>query len=141
MKGRRRGGRMGRRRLAASILVLICLASMPRPGGAESLLYPGVTSGEIKIGQTMPYSGPASAYGTIGRAEMAYFAMLNERGGINGRKVTLLSLDDGLQPPKTVEQTRKLVEQEGVLMMFSTLGTPTGMAVRKYLNGKKVPQL
>ncbi len=102
---------------------------------------PGVTDTEIKIGQTMPYSGPASAYGTIGRVELAYLAMINQQGGINGRRVTMLSLDDALSPPKTVEQTRRLVEQEKVLLMFSTLGTPTSMSVRKYLNANKVPQL
>jgi branched-chain amino acid transport system substrate-binding protein len=128
-------------RFSLSLLAVLWLAAAPKDAAAAGKTDPGVTATEIRIGQTMPYSGPASAYGTIGRAEMAYFAMLNEKGGVNGRKVTLLSLDDGLQPPKTVEQTRKLVEQDGVLMMFSTLGTPTSMAVRKYLNGKKVPQL
>ena len=102
---------------------------------------PGVSDSEIKIGQTMPYSGPASAYGTIGRVEIAYLAMINEHGGVNGRRVTMMSLDDALSPPKTVEQTRRLVEQEKVLLMFSTLGTPTSMSVRKYLNANKVPQL
>ena len=96
---------------------------------------------EITIGQTMPYSGPASAYGTIGKAEAAYFNMINAEGGINGRKIKLISLDDGYSPPKTVEQTRRLVEQEGVLIDFSPLGTPTNTAVQKYLNEKKVPQL
>jgi branched-chain amino acid transport system substrate-binding protein len=128
-------------RFSLSLLAVLWLAAAPKDAAAAGKTDLGVTATEIRIGQTMPYSGPASAYGTIGRAEMAYFAMLNEKGGVNGRKVTLLSLDDGLQPPKTVEQTRKLVEQDGVLMMFSTLGTPTSMAVRKYLNGKKVPQL
>jgi branched-chain amino acid transport system substrate-binding protein len=108
---------------------------------AQKANPPGVSETEIKIGQTMPYSGPASAYGTIGRVELAYLAMINEQGGINGRRVTMLSLDDALSPPKTVEQTRRLVEQETVLLMFSTLGTPTSMSVRKYLNANKVPQL
>ncbi|HZB92254.1 MAG TPA: ABC transporter substrate-binding protein [Stellaceae bacterium] len=102
---------------------------------------PGVSDHEIKIGQTMPYSGPASAYGTIGRSELAFFAMINAAGGVNGRKITLLTVDDGLSPPKTVEQTRRLVEQDQVLLMFSTLGTPTSMSVRKYLNSAGVPQL
>lgn len=97
--------------------------------------------GEIKLGQTMPYSGPASAYGTIGRVEQAYFKKVNDDGGINGRKVTLLSLDDGYSPPKTVEQVRKLVEQDDVLAMFQTLGTPPNTAIHKYLNAKKVPHL
>ena len=83
----------------------------------------GVTATEIKLGQTMPYSGPASAYGAVGRAEVAYFAMVNAQGGVNGRKVTVLSLDDGYAPPKTVEATRRLVEEEQVLAMFAPLGT------------------
>jgi len=101
----------------------------------------GVTDTEIKIGQTMPYSGPISAYGTIGRAEAAYFAMINEQGGVNGRKITLISVDDGFSPPKTVEQIRKLVEQDEVLLIFQSLGTATNTAIQKYLNAKKVPQL
>ena len=96
---------------------------------------------EIKIGQTMPYSGPASAYGTIGKVSAAYFKKVNEEGGVNGRKLNLLSLDDSYAPPKTVEQTRKLVEQDGVLLMFNSLGTATNTAVQKYLNTKHVPQL
>jgi branched-chain amino acid transport system substrate-binding protein len=102
---------------------------------------PGVSDTEITLGQTMPYSGPASAYGTIGKAEAAYFAMINAEGGINGRKIKLISLDDGYSPPKTVEQTRRLVEQDNVLAEFSPLGTPTNTAIQKYLNEKKVPQL
>src|SRR5690348_18288507 len=84
---------------------------------------PGVTDTEIKIGQTMPYSGPASAYGTAGKAMLAYFRMVNEQGGVNGRKIVLISLDDGYSPPKTMEQTRKLVEQEGVAFIYASLGT------------------
>ena len=95
----------------------------------------------IKIGQTMPYSGPASAYGAIGKSSTAYFAMVNERGGVNGRKIELISLDDGYSPPKTVEQTRKLVENEEVLLLFSTLGSATNAAIQKYVNAKKVPHL
>ncbi len=102
---------------------------------------PGITKDEIKIGQTMPYSGPASAYGAIGKAELAYFKMINEQGGVNGRKINLLSLDDGYQPPKTVEQMRRLVEQEEVAFIFQSLGTPTNTAIHKYLNDRKVPQL
>ena len=102
---------------------------------------PGVTSTEIKIGQTMPYSGPASAYGTIGKAEAAFFKMINEQGGINGRKINLISLDDGYSPPKTVEQIRRLVEQEQVAFAFQTLGTACNTAIEKYLNDRKVPQL
>ena len=103
---------------------------------------PGVTADEIRIGQTMPYSGNASAYGVLGKAMQAYFEKLNrENGGINGRKVKLLSVDDGYSPPKTLEQTRRLVEQDNVLLIFGTLGTPTNTAIHKYLNGKRVPQL
>ncbi len=102
---------------------------------------PGVTATEIKIGQTQSYSGPASSYGAIGKAQAAYFDMINAKGGINGRKITFLSYDDGYSPPRTVEQTRKLVEQDGVAFIFNSLGTPTNSAVQKYLNQKKVPQL
>ena len=102
---------------------------------------PGVTDAEIKIGQTMPYSGPASAYGVIGRAETAYFKMINEQGGVNGRKINLISLDDGYSPPKTVEQARRLVEQEQVAFLFNTLGTPSNAAIRPYCNDNKIPQL
>jgi len=108
---------------------------------AEKRYGPGVTDTEIRIGQTMPYSGPASSYGTAGKAEAAYFAKINAEGGVNGRKITLISLDDGYSPPRTVEQVRRLVEQEEVLLIFSMLGTPTSAAVQKYLNAKKVPQL
>ncbi|TAI63086.1 ABC transporter substrate-binding protein [Bradyrhizobium sp. Leo170] len=96
---------------------------------------------DIRIGQTLPYSGPASGFGTIGRTQEAFFARINAEGGINGRKVKFITLDDAYSPPKTVEQTRKLVEQEDVLMMFGSLGTATNSAVHRYLNGKKVPQL
>jgi branched-chain amino acid transport system substrate-binding protein len=102
---------------------------------------PGVTDTEIKIGQTMPYSGPLSAFGVIGRTEAAYFKMINEQGGINGRKLNLISVDDAYSPPKTVEQVRRLVEQEDVAFLFQTLGTPTNLAIRQYCNDNKVPQL
>ena len=108
---------------------------------AQKKYDPGATDKEIKIGQTMPYSGPASAYGTIGRVEEAYFKKINEEGGVNGRKLVLLSLDDAYSPPKTVEMTRKLVEQDEVLLMFQPLGTAANSAIHKYLNTKKVPQL
>ncbi|HEX7953534.1 MAG TPA: ABC transporter substrate-binding protein [Burkholderiales bacterium] len=108
---------------------------------AEKKYGPGASDTEIKIGNTMPYSGPASAYGTIGRAESAYFAMINDQGGINGRKIKFISLDDGYSPPRTVEQVRKLVEEEQVLLLFQSLGTPTNTAIHKYMNAKKVPQL
>ncbi len=96
---------------------------------------------EIRIGQTLPYSGPASGFGIIGRAQEAYFEKINAEGGINGRKIRFISLDDAYSPPKTVEQTRKLVEQDEVLLLFNSLGTATNNAVHRYLNGKKVPQL
>lgn len=109
--------------------------------GKKGNYGPGVTDTEIKLGQTMPYSGPASAYGTIGRVETAYFKRLNEQGGINGRKINLISLDDAYAPPKAVEQIRKLVEEENVLATFQTLGTAPNTAMQKYLNQKGVPHL
>jgi len=102
---------------------------------------PGVTNTEIKIGQTMPYSGSESAYGVIGRTEAAYFKLINEQGGVNGRKINLISLDDGYSPSKTVEQVRRLVEDEKVAFLFNTLGTAPNLAIRQYLNDNKVPQL
>jgi len=108
---------------------------------AQKRYAPGVSDNEIKIGQTMPYSGPVSAWGKIGRAELAYIKMINDQGGVNGRRVTLISLDDAYSPPKTVEQTRKLVEQDGVAFVFGALGTAANLAVRKYLNDQRVPQL
>jgi branched-chain amino acid transport system substrate-binding protein len=102
---------------------------------------PGASDTEVKIGNTMPYSGPASAYGIIGKTEAAYFTMINEQGGINGRKINFISRDDGYSPPKTVELVRKMVEEDQVLFLFSTLGTPTNTAIHLYLNDNKVPQL
>ena len=102
---------------------------------------PGVSDTEIKIGNTMPYSGPASAYGAIGKAETAYFNMINEQGGINGRKINFVTRDDGYSPPKTVEVVRKLVEEDQVLFIFNPLGTPPNTAIQGYLNDNKVPQL
>jgi branched-chain amino acid transport system substrate-binding protein len=101
----------------------------------------GVTATEIKIGQTMPYSGPVSAFGALGKGEVGYFKMINERGGINGRKINLISLDDGYAPPKTVEQTRRLVESDEVALIFSSIGTAHNTAIAKYLQSKNVPQL
>ena len=101
----------------------------------------GATDTEIKIGNIIPYSGPASAYGMIGKTEAAYFRMINDRGGVNGRKINFISYDDGYSPPKAVEQVRKLVESDEVLLVFGPLGTPSNTAIHKYLNGKKVPQL
>ena len=108
---------------------------------AEKKYGPGVSDTDIKLGQTSPYSGPASAYSVIAKTQLAYFKMINDQGGVNGRKINLISLDDAYSPPKTVEQTRKLVEQEEVAVILNPLGTPTGLSVRKYLNDKKVPQL
>jgi branched-chain amino acid transport system substrate-binding protein len=101
----------------------------------------GASDTEIKIGNIMPYSGPASAYGVIGKTEAAYFKKINDAGGINGRKITFISYDDGYSPPKTVEQARKLVESDEVLFIFNSLGTPPNSAIHKYMNAKKVPQL
>jgi len=101
----------------------------------------GASDTEIKIGNIMPYSGPASAYGIIGKTEEAYFKMINEAGGVNGRKINFISYDDGYSPPKAVEQARKLIESDEVLLIFNALGTPSQTAVQKYHNAKKVPQL
>src|SRR6201985_2744779 len=101
----------------------------------------GASDTEIKIGNVEAYSGPASAYGMIGKTEEAYFKMINDQGGINGRKINWISYDDGYSPPKTVEQTRKLIESDEVLLIFNALGTPTQSSVQKYHNSKKVPQL
>jgi len=130
-------------RLGTSLASLTVAAALAAATGAlaQKKYDPGATDTEIKIGQTMPYSGPASAYGTIGRVEAAYFKKINEEGGINGRKINLVSLDDGYSPPKTVEMTRRLVEQEEVLFMFQPLGTAPNAAIHKYMNAKKVPQL
>jgi branched-chain amino acid transport system substrate-binding protein len=111
------------------------------PAHAQKKYGPGVTDTEIRIGQTMPYSGPASAYGVIGKSQKAFFDMINEQGGINGRKINFISLDDGYNPARTVEQTRRLVEQENVLLLFQSLGTPTNSAIHKYVNAKKVPHV
>jgi branched-chain amino acid transport system substrate-binding protein len=102
---------------------------------------PGITDTEIKIGQTMAYSGPASAYGVIGKAEAAYFRMINDQGGVGGRKINFISVDDGYSPPKTVEQARRLVEQEKVAFLFQTLGTPSSLTIRQYCNDNRIPQL
>ena len=128
-----------RRSILAAAPATLALAALP--ARAAKQYGPGVTATEIKIGNTCFYSGPASSYGTIGKAETAYFKMLNDEGGVNGRKIVFLSSDDAYSPPKTVEQTRKLVEQDGVLLMLNPLGTPTNTAIQHYLNQKKVPQL
>jgi branched-chain amino acid transport system substrate-binding protein len=123
--------------VTAGIVLLTTLAA----GAAEKRYGPGVSDSEIKLGQTMPYSGPASGYASVGLTEAAYIKMLNEEGGINGRKVALISLDDGYSPPKTVEQTRRLVEDEKVLAIFGSLGTAANSSIQKYLNQRKVPQV
>ena len=123
------------------VVMFVCVALQSGVVRAEKKYGPGVTDSEIKIGQTMPYSGALSAFGTIGRAEAAYFDMINSKGGVNGRKIRLISLDDGYSPPRTVEQTRKLVESDEVLLLFSSFGTPPNTAAMKYLNARQVPQL
>jgi branched-chain amino acid transport system substrate-binding protein len=129
-------------RYGLAATVVFGLAAMT--GGlaiAEKKYDPGASDSEIKIGNTNPYSGPASAYGTIGKTIAAYFNKVNAEGGINGRKINFISYDDGYSPPKTVEQARKLVESDEVLFLFQTLGTPPNSAIQKYMNSKKVPQL
>jgi branched-chain amino acid transport system substrate-binding protein len=111
------------------------------PAAAQKKYDPGASDSEIKLGNIMPYSGPLSAYGQIGKVEAAYFAKINAEGGINGRKINFISYDDGYSPPKTVEQARKLVESDEVLLVFNSLGTPPNTAIQKYMNAKKVPQL
>src|SRR3984957_6913309 len=113
--------------------VVSALAAVAWPAAPNAAEMRGVTATEIKIGQTMPYSGPVSAFGALGKGEVGYFKMINERGGINGRKVNLISLDDSYAPPKTVEQTRRLVESDEVALIFSTIGTAQNTAISKYL--------
>ncbi|KPF94940.1 branched-chain amino acid ABC transporter substrate-binding protein [Rhodopseudomonas sp. AAP120] len=129
------------RALAFSAAAAVSLASFSGAAFAQKKYDTGASDTEIKIGNIIPYSGPASAYGTIGKTEEAYFRMVNENGGINGRKVTFISYDDAYSPPKAVEQVRKLVESDEVLAVFNPLGTPSNTAIQKYLNAKKVPQL
>jgi branched-chain amino acid transport system substrate-binding protein len=117
------------------------LAALLWPAVSHAAEMRGVTATEIRIGQTMPYSGPVSAFGALGKGEVGYFKMVNDRGGINGRKVNLISLDDGYAPPKTVEQTRRLVESDEVALTFSSIGTAHNTAIAKYLQGKNIPQL
>jgi branched-chain amino acid transport system substrate-binding protein len=119
---------------------LLAVALASPAAFAQKKYDPGANDKEIKVGNTNPYSGPASAYGTIGKAIGAYWTMVNEKGGINGRKIVWISYDDGYSPPKTVEMVRKLVEQDQVLFVFQTLGTPPNTAIQKYMNMKKVPQ-
>ena len=124
---------------AAALLAGAALAASP--AAAQKKYDTGATDTEIKIGNTNPYSGPASAYGVIGKTITAYLNKINAEGGINGRKINFISYDDGYSPPKTVEQVRKLIESDEVLLLFQTLGTPSNTAIQKYMNAKKVPQL
>jgi branched-chain amino acid transport system substrate-binding protein len=128
-------------KLAAASLALALIAATTSIASAQKKYDTGATDTEIKIGNIMPYSGPASAYGIIGRTEAAYFKKINDEGGINGRKINYISYDDAYSPPKTVEQARKLVESDEVLFIFNSLGTPPNSAIHKYMNTKKVPQL
>jgi len=128
-------------RLGAVAAALALLAASSSPSFAQKKYDTGASDTEIKIGNIMPYSGPASAYGVIGKTEEAYFRKINAEGGINGRKINFISYDDAYSPPKTVEQARKLVESDEVLLIFNSLGTPPNSAIQKYMNQKKVPQL
>jgi branched-chain amino acid transport system substrate-binding protein len=128
-------------RLAIASAALVILAASSSGALAQKKYDTGATDTEIKIGNIMPYSGPASAYGIIGRTEAAYFKKINAEGGINGRKIDFISYDDAYSPPKAVEQARKLVESDEVLLIFNSLGTPSNSAIHKYMNSKKVPQL
>jgi branched-chain amino acid transport system substrate-binding protein len=130
---------LNKRMLLASIAAGV--VAFAGPALAQKKYDTGATDTEIKIGNTNPYSGPASAYGTIGKTIDAYFKKVNAEGGINGRKVNFISYDDGYSPPKAVEQVRKLVESDEVLLVFQPLGTPSNTAIQKYMNSKKVPQL
>jgi ABC-type branched-subunit amino acid transport system substrate-binding protein len=127
--------------VVASAAALAVLAVSGSGALAQKKYDTGATDTEIKIGNIMPYSGPASAYGVIGKTEAAYFKKINDAGGINGRKINFITYDDGYSPPKTVEQARKLVESDEVLLVFNSLGTPPNSAIHKYMNSKKVPQL
>ena len=123
-------------------IAALLAAALASPAALAQKKYdPGASDAEIRIGNTNPYSGPASAYGTIGKTITAYFKMVDDQGGINGRKIKFISYDDAYSPPKTVEMVRKLVEQDNVLFVFQTLGTPSNTAIHKYMNMKKVPQL
>src|ERR1700678_1221684 len=128
-------------RIAAFATAVIAFAATNGSALAQKKYDAGATDTEIRIGNIMPYSGPASAYGVIGKTEEAYFNKINAEGGVNGRKINFITYDDGYSPPKAVEQARKLVESDGVLVIFNPLGTPSNSAIQKYLNTRKVPQL
>src|SRR5450432_4010041 len=125
----------------SALLAGVLAIALASAANAQKKYDPGATDTEIKIGNIMPYSGPASAYATIGKTEQAYFNKINAEGGINGRKINFISYDDGYSPPKAVEQARKLVESDEVLLIFNALGTANSTAIQKYMNAKKVPQL
>ncbi len=128
-------------RLVTLSAAALLFAASATPLLAQKKYDTGASDTEIKLGNIVPYSGPASAYGAVGKAQAAYFKMINDKGGINGRKINYISYDDAYSPPKAVEQTRKLVESDEVLLMFSALGTPSNTAIHKYMNAKKVPHL
>src|SRR3954465_3549517 len=128
-------------KFAAASLALALIAASASTASAQKKYDTGATDTEIKIGNIMPYSGPASAYGVIGKTEAAYFKKINDQGGINGRKINFITYDDAYSPPKAVEQARKLVESDEALLIFNSLGTPSNTAFQKYMNAKKVPQL
>src|ERR1700761_7770210 len=129
------------RSLGATALVSLIAGLAAGAASAQAKYGPGTSATEIKIGQSIAYSGPASAYSQLAKAEAAYFKWLNAKGGVNGRKINFISLDDGYSPPKAVENARKLVESDQVALVFNVLGTPLNMAIRPYMNQKKVPQL
>ncbi|AWM10254.1 MULTISPECIES: ABC transporter substrate-binding protein [Bradyrhizobium] len=129
--------RNGKLHLATALALALSISA----ANAQKKYDPGASDTEIKVGQTMPFSGPASAYSSIGKTQAAYFKMINDQGGVNGRKINLIQYDDAYSPPKAVEQIRKLVESDEVLLTFQIIGTPVNAAVQKYLNAKKVPQL
>ncbi len=133
--------KLTRRSVLAAAPGALALASLPLPARAAKKYDTGASDSEIKVGNTNPYSGPASSYGTIGKCDAAFMKMINAQGGINGRKINFITYDDGYSPPKTVEMVRKLVESDEVLLLFNTLGTPPNTAIHKYCNAKKVPQL
>src|SRR5580692_4289236 len=130
-----------KRKLGFALSAALLLGSFAGAAAADKKYGPGISDKEIKLGQTVPYSGPASAFSSYGRVMTGYFEMINEKGGINGRKINLISLDNAYSPPKALEQTRKLVESEEVFAIAGFLGTAANVAVQKYLNSKAVPSI
>jgi ABC-type branched-subunit amino acid transport system substrate-binding protein len=135
------GAMPARMRGLMAMAMAVVAAMTATAANAEKKYDPGASDTEIKIGNIMPYSGPASSYGVIGKTEAAYFDKINAEGGVNGRKIKFISYDDAYSPPKAIEQARKLVEGDEVLLIFQSLGTPSNSAIQKYMNAKKVPQL